>query len=91
MEVSGKMNRESESEVGSISEAAVSSNDGAELISTIVALTGMPAEAMREEIERILQATGKELSNLTLDDFRDAMLMHLEALESAQLSTALLQ
>jgi hypothetical protein len=55
-----------------------------DLLETVVNLTGLPdpmVPIVYDEIDQILQVTGQDPRNLTLDDLRHAMLLYLEKLQ----------
>ena len=55
---------------------------GKELIETVVSLTDLPEPEVREELDQILEMSGRSSGELTLDELRKAMLIYLEALGS---------
>lgn len=59
---------------------------GQELIDTVVSLTELPDPLVREELDQILQLSGKNSGEVTLDELRKAMLIYLESLQSEMLS-----
>jgi hypothetical protein len=58
---------------------------GQELIDTVVSLTELPDPLVREELDQILQLSGKNSEEVTLDELRKAMLIYLESLQSGLL------
>jgi hypothetical protein len=56
--------------------------DGSQLIDVLVSLTGIPAPLMQQELEKILQFTGREAENLTLDELRSALASYLENVQN---------
>ena len=55
---------------------------GEELLETIAALTGLPDEAVREELNKIVAEAGHNDEELTMDQLRSAMLGYLETLSA---------
>jgi hypothetical protein len=58
--------------------------NGAELIETVVSLTGLPEAdqtQMHDELDRILASAGCAKENLTLEELRTALLGYLETLQ----------
>lgn len=68
--------------------------EGNELVRSIVALTGLPDGSIRSELVEIL-AMGKEesssaqpdLSSMSLDDLRSAMLVYLESIHADMMAS----
>ena len=60
--------------------------DGQELIQTVVSLTGLPEAWVLPELDQILENSGQDSRDLTLQQLRDAMLAYLEAMQSDFLS-----
>lgn len=54
---------------------------GAELIQTIVALTGLPESAVSKELETILSGMGVDPAEVTLDQMREALLVYLDTFQ----------
>ncbi len=54
---------------------------GAELIQTIVALTGLPEADVSKEIETILSGMGVDPTEVTLDQMRAALLVYLDTFQ----------
>jgi hypothetical protein len=54
---------------------------GAELISTLVTLTGLPETWIRRELDGILSKAGCQRENLTLDELRMALMAFLETMQ----------
>jgi hypothetical protein len=54
--------------------------EGQALVEKVVELTGLPGELMEEEVEAILEYSGQEMKDLSLDQLRKAMLDYLEEL-----------
>jgi hypothetical protein len=71
MDVSDRQNQVIETNLG-----------GKELLETVVSLTGLPEELMQKELIRILESSGQDSTNLTLDDLRFALLAYLEQLDA---------
>lgn len=65
-----------------VAQKAVADTGGHELIQTIVSLTGIPEILMRKELDQILDSSGQDPQNLTLDQLRLALVAHLEALQA---------
>ena len=63
---------------------------GAELIETLVELTGLPKSAMEKEISSIMSQTGTKTESITLDELRGALIEYLEQL-SAEEERAMLE
>jgi hypothetical protein len=55
---------------------------GQSLIQTIVSLTELPEPLVHQEMNGILQLSGHQSENLTLDQLRLAMLSYLEAIQA---------
>ncbi len=55
--------------------------DGTRLIEQIVILTGLPMTCVQKEISSILNQNGLNPHQLTLDEFRSAMLAYLETFQ----------
>lgn len=53
---------------------------GQELIETVVSLSGIPAPLMAEELGKILETSGHEAADLTLEGLRAALLAYMETL-----------
>lgn len=56
------------------------SEQGNELIQTIVDLTGLPGTLVVRELEGIVKKSGHQIENLTLDQLRGALIGYLESL-----------
>jgi len=54
---------------------------GAELISTLVELTGLPQDWVQSELSGILDQAGCNPEKLTLEDLRRALLDYLETVQ----------
>ena len=53
---------------------------GEELIQTVVNLSGLPESLAQNEMDRILELSGQNSNNLTLDQLRQAMIAYLESM-----------
>ncbi len=53
---------------------------GQELVQKLVSLTGLSETLVQEELIQILQMTGCDVENLTLDELRSAMMVYLESM-----------
>jgi len=53
---------------------------GADLLEKIVSLTGLPSTEMEQELRLILDKSGINLENMTLDDLRLAMVSYLDSI-----------
>jgi len=57
--------------------------DGQELIQTVVSLTGLPEDWIRNELVQILENTGQTShDDVTLDQLREAMAAYLEGMQA---------
>ena len=54
---------------------------GQELVQTLVTLTGLPEPWINQELVHIVEKSGQEVGNLTLEDLREAMLVYLESMK----------
>jgi hypothetical protein len=52
--------------------------EGQDLVNSVVSLTGLPEEEMYKELEQILESSGHQSSELTMDSLRAAMIAYLE-------------
>ena len=74
------------------SEAEPGATEGNELVRSIVALTGLPDASVRSELVEIMSMGGKpaseapDLSSLSLDELRSAMLVYLESIHADMMS-----
>jgi hypothetical protein len=78
-------------------EKQVSSNEpvpaeGNELVRSIVALTGLPDGSVRSELVEILamnqeSSSQPDLSSMSLDDLRSAMLVYLESIHADMMAS----
>ena len=53
---------------------------GSDLLEKIVSLTGLPSTEMEQELRHILDKSGINLENMTLDDLRLAMVSYLDSI-----------
>ncbi|OFZ71295.1 MAG: hypothetical protein A3K03_09230 [Bdellovibrionales bacterium RIFOXYD1_FULL_44_7] len=56
---------------------------GEELISAVVSATGLPESEVKGELDKILQSSGHDPANLTIDQLRSAMIAYLEAVHES--------
>lgn len=56
--------------------------NGQELIQKVIELTGLPDDLVRKELNQILEDQGTEANELTMQNLREALAAHLEALGS---------
>lgn len=54
---------------------------GQDLIEKLIVLTGLPESWIRKELSLILEKNGQEVSDVTLEQFRESMLTYLEAIQ----------
>ena len=54
------------------------------LIQQLISLTGLPENAVQQEVDEICRLSGADSGALTLEQLREAMLLYLEALDTAQ-------
>jgi hypothetical protein len=55
---------------------------GQELLQTVVTLTGLPEQWIRNELDQILEQSGQSSSDVTLDTLREAMAAYLESMQA---------
>ncbi len=53
-------------------------NEGEALVEEVIALSGLPDEAARSELDAILQHSNLDDDDLTLEDLRQALIVYLE-------------
>jgi hypothetical protein len=69
-------------------------SEGNELVRSLVALTGLPDGSLRSELSEILSlnqdasAPAPDLSAMSLEDLRSAMLVYLESIHADMMSQA---
>ena len=56
--------------------------DGQALIQMVVSLTGLPEEPIRGELNQILEKSGHDSKNLTLEQLRIALAAYLESIQA---------
>ncbi|MGZ3687957.1 MAG: hypothetical protein ACXWPM_04665 [Bdellovibrionota bacterium] len=56
--------------------------DGQALIEKVVDLTGLPSEMAHEELQKILEFSGHDGEELTLDQLRQSLVTYLESMQS---------
>lgn len=56
---------------------------GEALIDTLVSLTGVPTELMQAELSQILEISGHNSEDLTLDQLRMSLVTYLEQMHEA--------
>lgn len=59
---------------------------GQELVQLIVSHTGLPEGWVHQELDQIFEKLGFDQKNLTLEQFREAMLVYLEMTQAAFLA-----
>ena len=67
--------------LGSKKDKEDSNQEGADLISTVLALTGLPEDKMKAELDTIIEDSGHSQQSLTLDELRAAMLRYLDSFQ----------
>ena len=63
--------------------------EGEALVQQLSELTGLPKLVVNEELQHILENSGKSQENLTLEDLRHAMLVYLEHLAQTEFQQGL--
>ena len=56
---------------------------GQELVQTLVSLTGLPEPWVSQELLQILETTGQNAQEITLEKLREAMLVYLEEVHAS--------
>jgi hypothetical protein len=56
---------------------------GETLVRTLVSLSDLPQPLAQKEVNTILEFSGQEAENLTLDQLREAMLTYLEEIQAS--------
>lgn len=56
--------------------------NGAELIETLVQLTGLPETLVKDELGKVLSDSGHTADSLTLDDLRMVMMAYLNSVNT---------
>jgi hypothetical protein len=62
---------------------------GEKLLNTVASLTGLPAPLVHEELGQILELSGQDSANLTLEELRSAMLAYLEKIQDSMVEEGL--
>lgn len=57
-------------------------SSGQELIETLASLTGLPEPWVSQELIQILEKSGQNAQDVTLEQLRDAMLIYLEMVQA---------
>lgn len=56
--------------------------EGEELIQTLVSLMGLPEAGVRHELDGLLELSGKNSQDLTLDQLREVLVLYLESIQA---------
>lgn len=56
--------------------------DGHELIETVASLTGLPEPWVLKELDHILEQSGQNPGELTLDQLRESLVLYLESIQA---------
>lgn len=54
--------------------------DGRELLETIIELTGLPQDVMKQELSQIISEAGVNKESVTLDELRTVLIQYLESM-----------
>ncbi len=57
-------------------------SDGTELLNLLVSLTGLPEDSMIQEVEQLLSKIGKNAQDMTMENLREALILHLDSLHA---------
>ncbi len=55
---------------------------GRELVDTLASLTGLPEPWVSQELVQLIEKSGKNEKEITLEQLRDAMLIYLETVQA---------
>ena len=55
--------------------------DGQELIQTVVSLAGLPEHWVRQELAPLIESSGEDVSDMTLDKLRKVLVAYLETFQ----------
>lgn len=56
---------------------------GLELLETVVSLTGLPPSLVHKDLDKVLEVSGHERANISLEELRRVMLIYLESLHAS--------
>lgn len=65
---------------------SLGSQKGEDLLKTLAELTGIPHSEIESEIGRIVEHSGNDVKNLTLEDLRSALVQYLDHLHAGEVA-----